>query len=308
MHPLVSQGLDFQQAAGFYRRLEGFMPPVPKPITPFKINGIFDIIETVDVVVLDAYGVLNIGQKVIPGAVEAVAGIRALGKKLHVLTNDASNSREVIVRRHARRGFDFDITELMSSADCLPAAVSRFPDITRWGVMAPPSWPVARLDLQARLLAEDAGVYDWAEGFIFLSCSCWQQNDQALLEAALARHPRPVVVGNPDVTAPLETGFSVEPGAIAEALHRAFAVPLALVGKPYPEVFSAVLNLYPHLTADRFLMVGDTPHTDVLGARAAGMRSLLLTADGYLRDRVAETELETSGIWPDYISRRLGAS
>ena len=308
MHPSASQRLDFQQAADFYRRLEPFMPCIPAPITPLKINGVLEIVETVDVIVLDAYGVLNVGDRVIPGALEAVAGMRALGKKIHVLTNDASNSREVIAGRHRGRGFDFTMQDLISSADCLPAAISRFPDVTRWGVMAPPSWPVAQLGLQARLLGQEADVYDWAEGFILLSCSYWQQSHQALLEAALARHPRPVVVGNPDVIAPLETCFSIEPGAIAEALHRAFAMPLALVGKPYPEVFSAVLNLYPDLSADRFLMVGDTPHTDVLGARAAGMRSLLLTEDGYLRNRVAETELEKSGIWPDYISHRLGAS
>ncbi len=46
----------------------------------------------------------------------------------------------------------------------------------------------------------------------------WTDARQTLLEASLQRAPRPVYVGNPDIVAPRENGFSTEPGSFAHRL------------------------------------------------------------------------------------------
>jgi ribonucleotide monophosphatase NagD (HAD superfamily) len=49
-------------------------------------------------------------------------------------------------------------------------------------------------------------------------------------------------------------------------------------------------------------MVGDTLHTDILGASAAGMATLLVSAHGSLAGMDINACIEYSGISPDYIA------
>ncbi len=53
--------------------------------------------------------------------------------------------------------------------------------------------------------------------------------------------------------------------------------------KPHRSIFAAMLDLLDVIPAEA-LMVGDTLHDDVEGARAAGMRALLLDRDGRYLD------------------------
>ena len=52
------------------------------------------------------------------------------------------------------------------------------------------------------------------------------------------------------------------------------------------------------------LCVGDTLHTDILGGRAAGCRTLLIE-DGFMRGADPLALAQESGIWPDFIAPRL---
>ena len=61
---------------------------------------------------------------------------------------------------------------------------------------------------------------------------------------------------------------------------RVYATDLA-VDKPHPSAFQAVLAALGVTDPARALFVGDRPHSDIAGARAVGMRTVLL-ADGAL--------------------------
>lgn len=50
------------------------------------------------------------------------------------------------------------------------------------------------------------------------------------------------------------------------------------------------------------LMAGYTLHTDILGARATGMATLLVTDHGSLAGMDIDTCIEHSGISPDFIT------
>jgi ribonucleotide monophosphatase NagD (HAD superfamily) len=52
------------------------------------------------------------------------------------------------------------------------------------------------------------------------------------------------------------------------------------------------------------LMVGDSPHTDILGARGVGMRCLLIEG-GFLRQRDSAECFVQAGLWPDFVSAIL---
>ncbi len=75
-------------------------------------------------------------------------------------------------------------------------------------------------------------------------------------------------------------------------------------GKPFPAIYALMRARHPEVPLERVLCVGDTLHTDILGGRAAGCRTLLIE-DGFCRGQDALALAAESGIWPDFIAPRL---
>ncbi len=71
--------ITFEHAWREYRRSERRLPPKPPAVRPERVTGIAQIREHFDAVILDAWGVLNLGATPIPGALAAVKELRAAG-------------------------------------------------------------------------------------------------------------------------------------------------------------------------------------------------------------------------------------
>ncbi|OSQ37879.1 HAD-IIA family hydrolase [Thalassospira mesophila] len=302
--------LDRESAIAAYLKYADRMPQLADGDLPAQtqvVHNILEIADQFDVIIFDAFGVLNSGVHAIPGALSAVSALRKRGVDLAVVTNDASNTAEAIITRHRNRGFDFTVESLVSSAKYIVPMMDRHFDVTQWGIMAPQHWPIDGLPGQARFLADDPGIYDAAEGFVLIDSDEWHGARQQLLEASLAKKPRPILVGNPDICAPMGDFLSVESGYFAHLAADACGVMPQCVGKPYREVFDDILNRHPTVDRSRILMVGDTLHTDVLGGLAAGIKTLLVTRGGFLDGYEDLTGLyQRSGIHPHFIAPAIG--
>lgn len=161
-------------------------------------------------------------------------------------------------------------------------------------------------ELHTTFLADDRVAYDAAEGFLLVGSEGWTERRQSLLENALTAHPRPVVVGNPDIVAPREDGLSREPGHYAHRLAARTGIEPVFLGKPFAGVYDLVLSRLPD-TPDpsRILMVGDTLHTDILGGRHMGFATALVTGFGALRGLDPDDAIVRSGIAPDFVVERI---
>ena len=102
------------------------------------------------------------------------------------------------------------------------------------------------------------------------------------------------------MTAPRETGLSYEPGFYGHALWDATGHAPAFHGKPFPSVYGLVESRLNGVRPERIVMVGDTLHTDVLGARARGWRTALATDNGLFAGLDAQAFIDASGIRPDW--------
>jgi HAD superfamily hydrolase (TIGR01450 family) len=263
---------------------------------------LLNVAPTVDGFVLDAFGVLNVGATAIPGAVERMAALRAMGKKLVVLTNGASQPRVAALAKYGRLGFDFVADEVVSSRDVAAATLAEVAPGARWGAAASPGDDFADLPVTVGDLRLEPALFDAADGFVLLSSQCWDAALNDRLANALSRRPRPVVVANPDMVAPHEAGFSMEPGHFGHVLRERLGIEPIFVGKPYPAVFDAALSRMG-LPPERVAMVGDTLHTDVLGGAAAGMRTVLIAEHGLFKGLDVARYVDRSGIVPDFILR-----
>lgn len=291
--------LTTDQAFARYEAVRPRLPAAEFPAASLHAETLADVADRWDGFVLDAFGVLNVGDRPIPGAVDRIADLRRMGKRLCVLTNAASYPRRTALAKYHHLGFDFSADEVVSSRDIAAAALSQIADGAHWGAITAEGDSFA--DINARVTDLHA-CDDWSgvDAILFLSTARWTPAIYARLLGAMDACPRPMVVANPDLVAPREGGLSTEPGYWAHEIADRTGATLHWCGKPFPDAYleaAARTGLAPH----RLAMVGDTLHTDILGGRASAMGTVLITGHGLFAGRDTAPFIESSGIIPDAI-------
>lgn len=290
-------------APAAFARYEAIRPRLPAaryPARSLHLPSLDQVADHVDGFLLDAFGVLNVGETAIPGAVARMAALRARGKRLVVLTNAASYTRDQLLAKYHRLGFDFTADEVVASRDVAVARLDHIAPGATWAAIAAAGDTFA--DIPALLLdaVADPAAFDRADALLFLSTARWSPVLQQRLIRALERRPRPLVIANPDLVAPREGGLTLEPGLFGHDLLDAMANEVHWFGKPFPDAFAEGIAR-TGLAPDRLAMVGDTLHTDVLGGAAAGCRTVLVTDHGLFAGRDTGPFIAASGIVPGFI-------
>ncbi len=291
---------DAETAFRRYEEVRRRLPQARYTARPTPLPTLEEVADHVDGFLLDAFGVLNVGETPIPGAVARMAALRKRGKRLAVLTNAASYTRAQLLAKYHRLGFDFTADEVVASRDVALMHLENIAPGATWAALSAAGDSFA--DSPARLVdaIENPTAFDDADAILFLSSARWTDALQARLLQALERRPRPVVIANPDIVAPREDGLTLEPGLYGHALLDRLDLPVHWFGKPFPQAFAEGIAR-TGLAPDRLAMVGDTLHTDVLGGAAAGCRSVLVTDHGLFAGRDTAPFIAASGIVPDFI-------
>lgn len=286
-----------------YQALRPLLPSA-RPAPHHKADRLIDCLDAFDAFILDGFGVINVGMDKISGIDEFFAAASDKQKPVVILTNGASNPSDQVAQKYLNWGLTVSREEVVSSRDAL---VSFLPADrhSRAGLLQLDHTTTA-LDGVTVMQAGQYSRFDEAEGFVFLGSVGWDEADQRHLEASLARKMRPVLVGNPDVSAPHATQFSAEPGYwMARAIQAVPALRPRWFGKPHAPAFQLAIEQVNRLAGrllpvDRIAMVGDSPHTDILGGSACGLGTILVTSYGLLRDHDAEQVCRHTGIHPDW--------
>lgn len=283
-----------------YEAVRARLPQADFPATSQHLAHLGEVAQHVDGFVLDAFGVLNVGKTAIPGAVERLAGLRARGKKLCVLSNAASFTRTEALAKYQRLGFDFTADEVITSRDVAVARMNAVAPGAVWAALADITDDFHDLPATVVDAVNDPDALDTADAIFFLASQRVTPELYARLLTAMERNPRPMIVANPDITAPFEDSLSREPGLFAHDLIDRLGSQLHWYGKPFAAGYDDVLARM-EVPAERLAMVGDTLHTDVLGGCAAGMKTVLVSDHGLFRGHDVEPFIAKSGIVPDYI-------
>ncbi len=292
---------DADWAFARYEAVRARLPVARFPVAARQAGTLADLSDRYDGFVFDAFGVLNVGDTPIPGAVDRLADLRRAGKRMVVLTNAASYTRATALAKYRRLGFDFTADEVVSSRDVAASRLDRVAPGATWAAITAAGDDLADIPVTCRDMLDDPGALNAADAVLFLSSVRWTAADQARLVASLAARPRPVVVANPDIVAPREDGLTLEPGAFAHDLADATGNVPVFFGKPFDDAYSDALARLDGVPPARIAMVGDTLHTDVLGGAAAGMGTVLITAHGLFAGCDVAPYVLRSGIVPDWI-------
>lgn len=303
---MTRQSPEAARAFARYVAVRHRLPRASYPDAPRYAARLAEVAGPYDLILLDAYGVLNLGDAPIEGAVEAIAALRAAGKQVMVVSNSAAYGKAHMMQRYARLGFDFTADEVTTSRAALLVHLETAPR-RRWGMMLNPAHDWGELaHLDTRFLGDDRADYDAAEGFLLIGSDGWSAARQGLLEASLLNDPRPVLVGNPDLVAPRETTMSLEPGHFAHQLADLTGIMPEFYGKPFRDVFDlALARVANPPPPERVLMVGDTLHTDILGGAAMGFATALVSDFGSLAGADVATAISVADILPNFVINRI---
>ena len=224
------------------------------------------LVARYDHLLLDLDGCVWVGDDATPRAVEAVDALRAAGKGVAFVTNDARHSSEDFVRKLWRLGLRASIEEVVTVGAALQFVLASTPGWRRAFVIG--SDAIHRH-------VEAAGVRETLNGADVVVIAGHDRFDydelrfavQAILAGAQ------VVCTSRDATFPMPDGPWPGTGPIVAAVEAATGAEAATIGKPAPEIFRTALD---RLGPGRALVVGDRADADLAGALAAQLDGALV--------------------------------
>lgn len=256
-----------------------------------------DVLDVHDALLADLDGTLYRGRAAVPGAAEAVRGAIARGVRIAYVTNNASRRPVEVAEHLTELGFPAGEQDVVASSQAAAALLGgrleRGSPVLVVGTDALAE-EVRRVGLAVTAVADDAVAVVQGHS----PDTGWRQ----LAEAAVALRAGAVWVAcNTDTTMPTERGLLPGNGSMVAALRTASSREPQVAGKPAPALFVEAAR---RAGARAPVVVGDRLDTDVVGARAAGMTTLLVLT-GVCGP--AELLAAPEGLRPDLIGADLSA-
>ena len=252
------------------------------------ISGLSALAADYDGYILDVWGVMHQGGPAYPEALACLRRLREAGKRVVFLSNAPRLAAQVEAVL-ASKGVDAGLYDaVVASGDAARRALADpartpFGGLGRRYHLLGPPWSDDVLDGLGYTAAPDIAAADFLLGIGLDDDRNTVADHEPILQAAAARD-LPMICVNPDLLV-IRLGVQ-EPcaGALA-ARYEKIGGRVRYFGKPHPEVYDLALDALGAPPA-RVLAVGDGLGTDIAGANAAGLDSLLIT-DGLLADALA---------------------
>ena len=245
------------------------------------------IVERFDAFLLDLDGVVYVGEEPLPNAVESLIRLRKAGKQLRFLTNNPRLTRIQLARRLTGMGVEAHEEEIVTSG-WATARYLRDEGISSAYVLG--SRGLISEVLEAGVEVVDRGpceaVVVGADDLV--SYGHIRQATTAIFSGAR------FVATNADNTFPSPEGPLPGTGAIVAAVQTTTGAEPVVVGKPFSPMFDAALEGLD-VGRERAVMIGDSPETDIEGARRAGIPGVLVSRD----DRRSANSLSANAVVPD---------
>ncbi|MDB5413753.1 MAG: family HAD-type hydrolase [Rubritepida sp.] len=243
------------------------------------LEGLAPIADRYDGFVLDLWGVVHDGRAPYPGVVECLAELKARGKRVVFLTN-APRRAWFIQGMLDRMEIHRDLYQgIMSSGEVSWRWLNerKLPWFAKLGRRAFHLGPERDLSVVEDGVAELVSTPQEAD-FLLNTGPDPERGPtsvepyRAVLESCFAAG-LPMLCVNPDRAVMVGGKKLLCAGAFAD-LYAEWGGDIFEAGKPDPAVYGPVMELLGLTDKSRVVAIGDTPHTDLAGAQAAGIDSL----------------------------------
>jgi HAD superfamily hydrolase (TIGR01458 family) len=239
--------------------------------------------DEIDGVLIDIDGVLTVSWEPIDGASDALATIRRSSLPLRFATNTTTRTRAEVAELLGHAGMPVEVDEILTAPAATAAHLRR-------------QHPGARVfllntgDLTADLADIDLVDHGPADVVVIGGAGVDFTHQQLNQAFRLILDGAAFVAMHRNMYWRTSGGLELDTGAYVQALEAATGVEPVVVGKPSPDFFTAGVT---ELACEpgRVAMIGDDLDNDVLGARRAGLRGVLVRT-GKFRQAVLDASRE----------------
>lgn len=251
------------------------------PMSVPMINGLAAVADDYDGFILDLWGVVHDGARPYPGVVACLADLKRRGKRVCLLSN-APRRLEPAVAKLTGMGVTPDLYDALFTSGEASYEALRDRNDAWHAALGPKLFHIGP--------TRDDGIYDSLtdrmrvdspEQADFVLNTGIDDNDETLADyVPILRRCRdrelPMLCANPDLVVMMGTQMVICAGELARH-YAAIGGDVRYHGKPYAPVYRRCFDLLGNPAPSRVLAVGDSLHTDIAGANAAGIDSLLIT-------------------------------
>jgi HAD superfamily hydrolase (TIGR01459 family) len=256
-----------------------------------------DLVEGVDVLLSDIWGVVHNGLVAFPEACEALHTFRSRGGTVILITN-APRPADSVQRQLRKLGVADDTYDAIVSSG----------DLTRHYLAGHPGRKVFWLGPE-----RDNSIYRGLDPVLspleqadYIVCTGpfddeteTPEDYRGMLLQARARQ-LPLICANPDIVVERGDRLIYCAGAIAE-LYRELGGEVIFYGKPHPPIYQRAMQLAAeHLgrpaELNRVLAIGDSVRTDLAGAHGFGIDCLFVTRGIHAEDFEGIDQLDPASV------------
>ncbi|MEM2180894.1 MAG: HAD-IIA family hydrolase [Nitrososphaeria archaeon] len=221
----------------------------------------------------DLDGCIYRGHTPINGVGETISYLKNKGFKIIYLTNNASRTQKEYVEHFKRMNLDAVESEFYTSGMAAVEYIYRkFGNNYKVYVVGGNALKTLFKEKGFELVDEEHA----RDANFVVSCFDPEFNFNRLKAACYAiQYEAKFIATNLDMVLPVEDGYLPGAGAIAAAITAATKVKPFLIGKPSKIIIDMALK-YSGLKRDEVLIVGDKVETDIIAAKRAKMKSVLV--------------------------------
>lgn len=245
-----------------------------------------NILANPKAVLIDLAGVLHTGDDPLPGAVLALARLRASGLPLRFLTNTTRTPSNVLFAKLQRMGFTLAAAEIQTAALAARTLVRQRGARPLWLIHPDIAAEMGESSLNPNVVVlGDMGTY--------FTYPVLNQAFRLLMQGVpLMAMARNRYFMEPD-------GLSLDMGAFVTGLEYSAGIKAEITGKPAPAFFAAALAELG-VAPDEALLIGDDLTDDIGGAQAAGIHGILVRTGKFRPGDDQHPEIRPAAVFDDF--------
>ncbi|MBU6140196.1 MAG: TIGR01459 family HAD-type hydrolase [Proteobacteria bacterium] len=267
-------------------------------------NDIRDFVDLYDYFIFDIWGVIHDGSKVYPGAIEAISFLRQRNKKICFLSNAPRRASKVEEALN-RFGITPDLYDFILSSGELTFLELQKVSGKKYFYIGPEK----DIDLLSGLnhqMVADASEASFAitTGFDHEDSKVEEKMPQLLMAR---KNNLPLICVNPDLIVVKQDGKEQICAGVLAHEYEKLGGTVSYYGKPFPEVYKMVLQIFGVSEKTKFLAIGDGLKTDIKGAVDFGIDNVLVT-NGILKDPNNEelaAVCNSLKIFPQFVIKKI---
>jgi HAD superfamily hydrolase (TIGR01459 family) len=242
------------------------------------VERLSDLVDGVEVILSDIWGVVHNGLESFPEACEALHTYRQRGGTVILITN-APRPADSVQRQLRKLGVaDQTYDAIVSSGDLTRNFVADHPGKKMFWIGPERDSSIHR-GLDAAMAPLEQADYIVCTGLFDDETESAEDYRAMMLQAR--EHKLPLICANPDIVVERGDRLIYCAGAIAE-LYRELGGEAIFYGKPHRPIYERAMALAADrrgqpTSLDRVLAIGDSVRTDLTGALGFGIDCLFLT-------------------------------